>query len=251
MNISSLVIIWWNIYQGSLNSQLINQNLEVMSQRADILVLGEYDSSGILPSTLKLLKEKYPYQRVQSYGEDDGEVMFLSKVPFSSVDIKWFSQGGRFSLSADFEQFVLTTTHLTHNWLEIKNSYPKSIAKAVVLYKNLFDSENIVAKQVKELISHTKPYSNNLLIGDLNLFPSFLYIPTYSYRTLKKHYRESFVKNYHSWPAEGIDFLNDYPKIRLDHSLHRGESFSSVVSKVIFAEGSDHYPIETVVHFKK
>ena len=231
----SMKIVWWNIFgpHPLLDHSEVYKNIELLSKTHEVLFLGEYN-----PKTFsqiekeKILKTHPNFYFFKHKIRPDGVAIFSKH----SLDVSktYFKSSESFYLETSLLGKKLLITHLRHNWHTIKEN-DGLLAVPKILMGNLFDTGSMINNQTNELLEVIK--DKDLIIGDLNTFPSFLGKKSYLYKEFHKIGFKDNIKET-TWPNPKVEFIK-YPSLTLDQVFSKNK----IDSQKISIDGSDHYPI--------
>lgn len=217
-------IVQYNVHYLNPSVKDIVDWLEGQKNQHDIVFLQEVNMN--MKNELKRLKEYYPYQIIEPANCFFG-LAFLSKLPITSFDIKYYEE---------FQRHYLVVNMKTHKGKDVKFFGLHTLAPFSPEYLEIRNHE---LEEMDKIISKT-PAQYVILSGDLNTTP-------YS-TTFRKTLKATGLKRPRcitaSWPADLP--IPSALCIQLDHLL--------VSSKIDFLSqktgkniGSDHLPVITEI----
>ena len=242
-------VLWWNIYDFRNNADLLEIALIKYAQSNDVLILGEYNPKKITNKTKETIKGTLPYEYYIPYNDQDYGMMFFSKEPLTEFKFQNYNNGGRFLASCNYKNIKIYATHLEQDWLlQYPNENPY-ISKMKILRNIIWGKENITIKQAEEMFNELqKEKEDHIVLGDFNIFPSFLGLKTRLYSKMKQLGYYSNIKDI-TWESNVIK-SSKLPNLTIDQVFSTNKKIISE-KKVYPTKSSDHRPIQLKLNNQK
>lgn len=200
-------VFWWNVRFGSMERAALQTNLQTLAQSAcapQFVALGEYENGNLDPETAAALETRYPFHRYLPYslGVPWRGVQIYSRLPVMRTDssgyMDWLDPHlardersaardrayhyytahearlfdrrlNRITVQTPRGELTLYPTHLAQPFaIEARRHEHLRIVRQL-----LWDTENPLGHQVRSLLRHIDPNTENAVIfGDLNFPPA-------------------------------------------------------------------------------
>lgn len=244
-----LFVLWWNVFEFSLNPTILTQNLVVAANHYEVMVLAEYNPEKVDKFHLVDLKKIMPYYYYFPYKDYSGGIAIFSKTELKNNLSNDYLSTGRPVLKLKHWDKNLIFSHFKQKWLYdtyFKNQFMKG---AEVVYKTLFTKDNLVYEQMLELTSILNNKEKNVLIGDFNVFPKFLWKNTLPYDLLLDQGYQYHVTE-KTWGHRKVKSIKNLPFLTLDQVFSNDNKIIDNV-KIHYNFNSDHRPLEIRLKHRK
>lgn len=255
----------FNLYNWKNNKNIRDDIFDILNEeQADILCLQEfYRENTNAFKTLDTLLEFLPTKHYhEEYSKTLNGKYFFGIATFSKYPI---INKGKFEFSGSDNICIYTDVLINNDTVRIYNNHLESIRldehdynfidsielkidnKRIegvkTISKRLKNAYKKRALQVDTISKHIQscPFSA-IICGDFNDTPI-----SYSYHKMKKGLYDSFKE---SGSGIGSTYSGNLPSLRIDYIFH-SKNLESVYYNKIKKEYSDHYPIVSVLEFKK
>lgn len=233
-------IVWWNIFGFKHNPQILEKHLLDLSQRNQILVLGEFNPNTAPKGFIEKMKKNLPHYSFSSGADTSYGIAIFSKEKIKEVNKIPSKVDNSFLLSFKIKDKKFLATHFRHDWYTMSKDKEMLFPKLKILLGNIFDIGSSINIQVNELDNYLKNHSPDVLLGDFNTFPSFIGIKSHLYSSLKKRNYEGLIHST-TWPNPNVEFSKGFPELVLDQMFVKDKK--KIKSGRLYIDGSDHFPI--------